>query len=532
MIAAANPLAVQAGLAVLRRSGNAIDAAVAVQAMLGLVEPESSGVGGGAVIMFHDARTGKNIAFLAREAAPAAATPRMFLRSDGKPMTHAFATITGRATGVPGAIAALWKAHSEYGKLPWRTLFGSAIQRSIAGFHVSPRLQKYIDGTFLQAHQPDVRRYLSRPDGTPLRAGDLLRNPEYARTLKLIAAKGPAAILTGRIAADIVSRTHGPPVPGALTLHDLGSYRVQVEPALCRPYRGYVICAPPPPFSGVGLLELMGILEHTNIAALGPANPQSWYLFAEASRLMYADRDYYVGDPAFVRAPLDGLLDPKYLASRRALIGTRAFSEAPAHGVPAGAPDLGKDDTHEPGGTSDIAIVDSQGNVISMTTTIEYYFGSGRMVDGFFLNNEMTDFSFVPSVGGRPVANAPAGGKRPRSSMTPVLVFRRDGRFYGAIGSPGGNSIPDYVAKALVGILDWHMSVQQAIDLPNLFARGPDIEGEVSRFSPAIIAGLAKRGIVMRAQRGEASGLEGIFVRHGHLQGGSDPRREGVALQP
>jgi gamma-glutamyltranspeptidase / glutathione hydrolase len=532
MVAAANPLAVQAGLAVLRRGGNAVDAAVAVQAMLGLVEPESSGVGGGAVILFHDARTGRNIAFLAREAAPAAATPRMFLQSDGKPMKHAYATITGRATGVPGAIAALWKMHAEYGKLAWRTLFGSAIRRSIAGFHVSPRLQKYIDGTFLQAKQPDVRRYLSRSNGTPLRAGDLLKNPEYARTLKLIAAKGAAAILTGRIAADIVARTHGPPVPGALALHDLASYRVTVEPALCRPYRSYVICAPPPPFSGVGLLELMGILEHTNIAALGPSSPQSWYLFAEASQLMYADRDYYVGDPAFVRVPIRGLLDPGYLEKRRALIGVKAFSTAPAPGVPAGASIPGSDNTDEPGGTSDIAIVDSQGNVVSMTTTIEYYFGSGRMVDGFFLNNELTDFSFVPRVRGRLVANAPAGGKRPRSSMTPVLVFRHGGQFYGAIGSPGGNSIPDYVAKSLVGILDWHMSVQRAIDLPNLVARGTQVEGEVSRFSPAIIAGLAKRGIRVQQQQGESSGLEGIFVRHGKLQGGSDPRREGVALQP
>ncbi|HEY4124229.1 MAG TPA: gamma-glutamyltransferase family protein [Rhizomicrobium sp.] len=531
MVAAANPLAVQAGLAVLRRGGNAVDAAVAVQAMLGLVEPQSSGVGGGAIIMVHDAARGTNLAFIGREKAPAGATLDMFMGPGAKPLPHREAMLTGRATGVPGAIAALWKAHSAAGRLPWNELFGDAIRTAREGFKISPRLQEHIDGKFPQAQAPDVKRYFSRPDGTPMRTGDLLRNPAYAETLALISEKGPDAILTGRIANDIAARTHDAPLPGTMTLQDLSSYQAEETPALCRPYRIYVICGAPPPASGVGLLELMGILERTDIGKLGPNDPQAWYLFAEASRLMYADRDHYVGDPNYVSVPVQGLLNSAYLAHRRALLGEHAAAQV-SPGTPPNAPATGSDATNPPGGTSQLVVIDAQGNVVSMTTTVESFFGSGRMVDGFFLNNQLTDFSSDPLDNGLPAANAVAGGKRPRSSMTPVLVFNKYGQFYGAIGSPGGTSIPAYVGKSLVGILDWNLSVQSAVDLPNLIARDPNIEGEVSRFSPDIVKGLAEKGIVLKQESGESSGLHGIFVKNGQLEGGADSRREGAALQP
>ncbi len=526
-VGAANPLAVEAGLAILRAGGNAIDAAVAVQATLGLVEPQSSGLGGGAFLVYYDAKTGKVTAFDGREAAPAGATPGMFLGADGKPLPFPDAVTSGRSTGAPGAIAMLGLAHERFGHLPWRDLFGTATHAAEDGFAAPKRLARFASSNFPQARLPDAKAMFSRPDGTPVQAGDTLRNPAYAATLRTIAAKGPRALLEGPIAEQIAARTHDEPRPGTLTARDLAAYQPHVVEPVCRPYRVYVVCVPPPPSSGVSLLQMLAILEHTDIAARGPADPQAWFLFAEASRIMYADRDRYVADPAFVRVPVDGLLDPAYVASRAALIGDNA-GPAPAAGKPPGlAARLGKDATIEAAGTSHFVVVDAKGNVVSMTTSVESLFGSGRAVDGFFLNNQLTDFSFVPVEDGQPVANAVAPGKRPRSSMSPVIVLDGNGRLFAALGSPGGSAIITYNAKTLVALLAWGLTMQESIDLPNLYSRGNEFYGEVAKFPPDVLSGLAARGVVVKTGRGEESGLHGFAVRDGRFDGAADPRREG-----
>jgi gamma-glutamyltranspeptidase/glutathione hydrolase len=529
-VIAANPLAAQAGLNVLKRGGSAVDAAIAVQAMLSLVEPQSSGIGGGAFMNYYDARTGKLTIYDGREVAPAQAVSTMFLDASGKPLPFDTAVVSGRATGVPGAVKMLGLAHEEHGKLPWSGLFDDAERTADQGFIVSPRLERMIHADFAENHMPDVIAYFSRPDGTLLNAGDRLVNKPYADFLRRLAAQGPAALYAGSTAAKIVARTHQAPLAGTMTMSDLANYRPIKREPVCGPYRVYLLCAPPPPASGVGLIELMEILQNTDIAARGPDDPQAWYLFAEASRLMYADRDKYVGDSAFVKVPVAGLIDPAYAAQRAKLIGPSA-GPPPAAGVPAGALVAGTDRTLEPTGTSHFIVRDAAGNVVSMTTTVESIFGTGRMVDGFFLNNQLTDFSFSPTDDrGRPVANAVAPGKRPRSSMVPTILLTRDGRFAGAIGSAGGNSIIVFVAKSLVAAIDWNMTMQRALAAPNLVARGPNFNGEVTKFSPEILAGLRQRGIDLKPGQGEDSGLTGVMIRDGRVDGGADPRREGVVL--
>ncbi|HEY2047740.1 MAG TPA: gamma-glutamyltransferase family protein [Caulobacteraceae bacterium] len=531
MVAAANPQAVEAGLAVLRRGGNAVDAAVAVQATLGLVEPQSSGVGGGAFIVAYDPRTGKVTAYDGREFAPAGATKDLFLHPDGSPMSYPEAVLSGRSAGAPGAIAALYMAHKEQGKLPWASLFTDSEKLAETGFMVGPRLQGMVVGRAPQTKAPDVIAYFKGPDGQPIRAGERLKNPAYAATLRLIGAQGPDAILKGRIAADIVARLHQGPLPSTMTLADLAAYRPQRSEALCRPYRIWVVCAPNSPSGGLPTLEGLGILEHTDIASRGPADPQAWFELAQAERLMYADDRYYNADPAFVTVPVAGLLDPAYLAQRASLIGTTA-GPPPAPGHPAGAPVRGSDATREPGGTSSFVVVDRWGNVVAMTTTVESVFGDGRMVDGFFLNNQLTDFSFNPAnPDGTPAANAVAGRKRPRSSMSPTIILDRQGRFVAAIGSPGGLAIPSFVLKGIVGALDWKLSMQDAVALPNLVALGNLFISEPEKFAPGVVDGLKARGVELKGGIGvEDSGLHGVIVRDGALQGGADPRREGVAL--
>ena len=528
-VIAANPLAAQAGLNVLKRGGSAVDAAIAVQAMLSLVEPQSSGVGGGAFMTYYDGRSGKVSVLDGREVAPAQAVSTMFLRSDGTPLSFDEAVLSGRATGVPGAVRMLAVAHEERGKLPWSSLFGDAEKAARDGFIVSPRLARLVHADYAENHAPDVVAYFSQgPSGRLVEAGDRLTNAAYADFLNRLASQGPAALYSGSTAAKIVERTRAGPLGGSMTMADLATYRPVKREALCRPYRVYVMCVPPPPSSGVGLIELMKMLERTDIAQRGPGDPQSWYLFAEASRLMYADRDRYVGDIASV--PVDGLLDPAYVASRAQLIGPTA-GPAPSAGVPAGAKVAANDTTYEPTGTSHFIIRDGDGNVVSMTTTVESIFGSGRMVDGFFLNNQMTDFAFKPvDDQGNPAANAVAPGKRPRSSMVPTILLTPDGKFAGAIGSAGGNSIIAYVAKSLVASVDWNMTMADALAAPNLVARGPNFQGEVTKFSPEILEGLRQRGIDLKPGQGEDSGLTGVLIRNGKIDGGADPRREGVVL--
>jgi len=529
-VIAANPLAAEAGLRVLKRGGSAVDAAIAVQAMLSLVEPQSSGVGGGAFMNYLDGRTGKITIYDGREVAPAQAVSTMFLDPAGKPLPFITAVVSGRATGVPGAVKMLGVAHEEHGKLPWSSLFGDAERTADEGFIVSPRLERMIHADYAENHAPDVIAYFSKPDGSLLNAGDRLVNKPYADFLRRLAAQGPAALYSGSTAAKIVGRTHAGPLAGSMTMADLAAYRPIKREPVCGPFQIYMLCAPPPPSSGVGLIELMMILERTDIASRGPNDPQAWYLFAEASRLMYADRDKYVGDPAFVRVPVAGLIDPAYVAGRAKLIGPTA-GPPPAAGVPAAAPVNANDHTLEPTGTSHFIVRDADGNVVSMTTTVESIFGTGRMVDGFFLNNQLTDFSFSPvDSEGRPAANAIAPGKRPRSSMVPSILLTRDGRFAGAIGSAGGNAILAYVAHSLVAAVDWNMSMADALAAPNLLARGPNFNGEVTKFSPDVLEGLQQRGIDLKPGQGEDSGLTGVLIRDGRIDGAADPRREGVIL--
>lgn len=526
MVAAANPLATEAGLAVLRRGGSAVDAAVAIQAVLGLVEPQSSGLGGGGFMVYYDARTRTVTAYDGRETAPAGATNRLFLGDDGKPLPFFDAVLGGISTGVPGAIAMLDQAHRDHGTLPWAGLFEPAETLADQGFIVSKRLAGMIASKAPEASAPDAVRYFTKPDGTRYVAGDRLRNPAYAKTLRLIAKFGASGLLTGPVAQDILARVHQAPRPSTMTLADLAAYRPVVQPALCRPFEQYVVCTPQAPSGGPGLQIALGILDHTDIATRSANDAKAWFQFGQASRLAYADRDRYVGDPAFVKVPVDGLLAPDYLASRAALIGDTVGPVTFGH--PQGAPPAGIDNTREPGGTSHFVIVDTKGNAVSMTTTVESIFGSGRMVDGFFLNNQLTDSSFSPAdPDGAPAANAPGPGKRPRSSMAPAIVLNRNGTFHAAAGSPGGSAIQAYDLKALVAILGWGMSPQDAAALPNLVAK--DNRFSADPFPPAIMAALAARGMKLETSRGEESGIQAVVTKNGGYLGGADPRREGRA---
>lgn len=526
-VAAAHPLAVEAGLRVLNAGGSAVDAAVAVQAVLGLVEPQSSGLGGGGFLMHYDAGRREITAYDGRETAPASATPELFYE-DGRPLEFRDAVLSGRSTGAPGVMPMLALAQKDHGRLAWADLFADAERLAREGFAVSPRLAGMISGPAPQAATPDARAYFTRPDGRPYQAGDILRNPAYAETVAALAREGAAALRQGPIAREIVDAVRREPRPGGLTEADLAAYQPLERGALCRPYRVHVVCVPPPPSSGVALLQLLAMAEKTPAIARGPDSPEAWVAFGRLQRLMYADRDRYVGDPAFARVPVQGLLDDGYVASRAALVpGLRS---APPPGDPPGGVLAGADATREDAGTSHFVVVDAQGNAVSMTTTVESVFGSGRMAAGFFLNNQLTDFSLVPTdAEGRPAANAVAAGKRPRSSMSPVIVLDREGRFVAALGSPGGNAILAYNAKALIGALDWGLPLQAAFDLPNLVVRGESVGADTEGFDPAIRAALAEAGMALRPNASETSGLHGAVWRGGRWDGGADTRREGVA---
>lgn len=530
MVAAANPLAVEAGLEVLRQGGSAVDAAIAVQAVLGLVEPQSSGIGGGAFLLHYSAATGDVVAFDGREVAPRGATPELFLDEAGQPLPFFKAQKSGRSTGVPGAVAMLEMAHRELGKLPWAAAWQPAIHLARDGFAVPPRLATLL--RMAQGMDPlgeDAQRYLL-PQGEPLAEGQLLRNAAYADTLHRIARDGAKGFYTGPVAQAIVAAAGRAPLPGTLSLEDLRDYRPQRLQPLCGPYRAYLVCGMRPPSSGgVAVLSVLGTLANFDMAANGPDSVRGWHLFVEAQRLAYADRDMYVGDDRFVQVPLAGLMDADYLRTRAALINPDRAMQTVTAGDPPGASRMAPDGAGGFSGTSHFVVVDARGDVVSMTTTVESLFGSQRMAAGFFLNNQLTDFSFLPrGANGLPIANAPAAGKKPRSSMSPTIVFR-EGQFELAVGSPGGNGIISYVSKALVGMLDWNLTPQQAIDLPNVVARGPVLaEG---RLDPALREGLLGLGHRFGQGRGaEGSGLHAIRVLpDGRLVGGADSRRDGVA---
>ncbi len=527
-VAAAHPLAVEAGLKVLARGGSAADAAVAVQAMLGLVEPQSSGIGGGAFLLHYSAATGEVSAFSGRETAPAAAKADMFVKDSGDPLGWFEAIIGGRAVGVPGIMPMLGEAQQRYGNLNWSELFEASIEAAEQGFAVPQRLARFAaGGRWPQAQVADVIEMFTNAHGETIIEGETWRNPDYGQTLRRMAETGPRTLLEPPISTQIIERSSKPPLPGSLIQSDFDAYRPAVSDAVCGPFLGHRVCVPPPPSSGVALLQMLAILEHTDIDERGPEDPVAWLQFAEASRLMYADRNQYVADPDFVEVPVEGLLDPDYVAERAGLIGERA-GELPEAGLP---PTFSRaaDDRFRQTGTSHFVVVDADGNVVTVTSSVESIFGTGRVVSGFFLNNQLTDFSFRAEIDGRPVANSVEPGKRPRSSMSPVLVFDEEDRLVAALGSPGGSAILAYNAKTIVGLLAWNLSLQEAIDLPNLVTLGENFYGEASKFPEEVLTGLAELGVEVQPGRGEESGLHGVvFFPDGRTDGAADPRREGT----
>jgi len=553
MVAAANPLASRAGVEILEAGGSAIDAAIAIQAMLGLVEPQSSGLGGGAFMVVYDPKTSKVWSYNGREKAPGAASPDMFLDPQTKqPIPYRNGIASGVSTGVPGVITMLQKAHQDYGLLDWGVQFEPAIKTAENGFKVSPRMANITArmGGFALNKDKNAKDYFFLDDGNKtIPVGFLRDNPQYANTLRAL-QKNPRALLEGPIAQEILRVTHRPPFPGSLTLDDMKNYQAKKTEALCSTYRSNIICGAQPPSSGpVAVQSILGVLENFDMKKLGMTS-EGWHIFSEASFLAYADRDKYIGDPDFIAVDADSLIDKEYLRSRADLIR----NDIAMKNVTAGNPNAlvrGKDSTPDNPSTSHFTVVDKDGLVVSMTTTVEAAFGSQRMAAGFILNNQLTDFSFQPrDSDGLLVANAVGPNKRPRSSMAPVIVFNPEGEFLFTSGSPGGSSIIAYTAKTIVGILDWGLSPQDAIELPNVIARNgrvaveakglkDEISGEIDRGSPAeefglpesLIKGLESRGHKVRRSKGEFSGIHIIYRdEDGTLIGGADPRREGVAL--
>lgn len=557
MVSAANPLAVQAGVAILARGGSAIDAAIATQMVLNLVEPQSSGIGGGAFLLHFDKGANKTLAYDGRETAPRNATPDLFLDSAGKPLGFLAAVDGGRSVGTPGLLRMLEAAHKAHGKLPWKDLFEPAIQLSEEGFAISPRMSVSIAGSAarIKAQGEPGASYFLNADGSAKAAGTLLKNPEFAATLKAIAAGGADAFYRGAIAQDIVNKVNQHPTnPGTLSLQDLSGYTHKVREPVCGVYRvQYRICGMPAPSSGgLAVLQTLGILQNFNLAGLGPNTLDSVHLISEAYRLAYADRALYVADPDFVNVPQAGMINADYLKSRASLISMQTTIGTPVAGTPPGmVQPRGADTSLNLPSTSHLSIVDGAGNAVSMTTTIENGFGSLQMVRGFLLNNQLTDFSFTATdAAGKPIANRVEPGKRPRSSMAPTLVFNAGtGDLEAAIGSPGGSAIIQYTAKSLIGMIDWKLNVQQAINLPNFGAQTnatTSIEKGSLIDTATVRDGLKARGHTVAQTDSFTSGLHGVVFNGwrddgsagllarnpgaGTYAGGADPRREGIAL--
>ncbi|MCB8822289.1 gamma-glutamyltransferase [Microvirga rosea] len=530
MVAAANPLAAQAGREILAAGGSAVDAAIAVQLVLNLVEPQSSGIGGGAFMVFWD---GQSMTTLdGREVAPAAAKPERFLGPDGKPMKFYEAVVGGRSVGVPGTVRLLETAHKRWGKLPWKQVMEPAIRLAEDGFAISPRLNGLLSQETYLPNNPLARAYFYEADGKPKAVGTILKNPAFAKTLRAIADNGAEAFYTGEIAEDIVATvTSHPTNPGDMTLDDLKAYKVVERDPVCGSYRTYKVCGMGPPSSGaIAVQQILGILETKDMAAMKPG-PEAVHWIAEAGRLAFADRSLFVADPAFVSVPVKGLVDPGYLKGRAALIdANKSMGKAKPGDPPFQKTFLwGPSDGIE-FGTSHMSIVDRNGQAVSMTTTIEDGFGSRQMTkSGFLLNNELTDFSFATVEDGKPVANRVEPGKHPRSSMAPTIVLDQDNKLYAVVGSPGGSLIINYVAKALVGLLDWKLDPQVAADLPNVGSRNGPTELEAGTEAEAWKAALEAKGHEVKLID-QNSGIHAIVVTPAGLVGGADSRREGVAI--
>ncbi len=530
MVSAANPLAVQAGADILAKGGTAADAMVAVQTVLGLVEPQSSGLGGGAFLVWYDAATATLTTLDGRETAPLAATPRLFQDDAGQPLDFFAAVVGGRSVGVPATPALMQEAHRRWGKSAWADLLTPARRLATNGFEVSERLAKSIawDADRL-ARARDTATYFL-PDGQPLPAGVLLKNPAYAATLADMAREGADIFYAGPLAFQIVERVQTANNPGKLSLFDLAIYRVKERPAVCISYHGNDVCGMGPPSSGaVAVGQILKTVEGFPLATLGPDNAQSWRLIGDASRLAFADRARYLADSDFVPVPVQGLLNNAYIATRGALLNrttalpeTRAGEPEYDHGM-----NQADDISLELPSTSHISIIDSFGNALSMTTTVENLFGSRLMVGGFVLNNELTDFSFASHRDGRPIANRVEPGKRPRSSMSPTIVLR-NGKPVLVIGSPGGSRIIGYVAQTIIAHLDWGMDIQAAISMPRLVNRGGTFELENTAFGTEMAPKLEAIGYTVQLGK-IASGLHGIAIGD-ELTGGADPRREGIVI--
>jgi gamma-glutamyltranspeptidase/glutathione hydrolase len=543
MVAAANPLAVEAGYEMLRQGGTAIDAGIASQLVLTLVEPQSSGIGGGAFLLYYD---GKKVqAYDGRETAPSKADEHLFQHPDGTPLSRVEGIVGGRSTGAPGVLRMLALAHREHGKLPWKTLFGPAIRLSEQGFAVSPRLHGLLEWDPYIRKDPTARVYFYGPDGKAWPVGHILKNPALAKTLHEIADGGADVFYTGHIARDIEAKVKSHPTnPGLLTAADIAAYHAKERTPVCNDYRAWTICGMPPPSSGgIAVAQMLGMFENFDMKALAPTNgvpgADAVHLFAEVGRLAYADRDKYAADTDFVPLPgrgIPALIDRNYLAQRARLIDLKHSMGKAEAGHPPGvetAWNWGMDNAIEAHSTSHIVAVDKFGAGFSMTTSVEDAFGSRQMVDGFILNNQLTDFSFDSVDASGPIANRVEPGKRPRSAMSPTIVFdKKTGQFVEAVGSPGGPLIINYVAKVLVGTLDWGLNVQEAIALPNFGSRNGPTELEAGRFPAAEVEALRARGhrISIGEQTSGLHGIERIGIHGVPLWfGGADPRREGVA---
>lgn len=539
MVAAGDLRAVDAGLKVLQDGGNAVDAAIAVHAVLGLVEPQSSGLGGGAFMLYYERTSGEITVFDGRETAPAGATPDMFMR-DGAPLGFVEAWQSGRSVGVPGQVALYKAAHDAAGEAEWATLFEPAIDLATTGFQVTPRLARFLaNESYRNAYRLDdnpVTAAYFFPGGEPLVAGDLRDNPGYAETLKSIATLGPSAFYTGALAEAIVEAAGEAPLGGTLSMADLANYSVKIRAPLCGLHEDYRICSAPPPSSG-GVAQNMIFGLYARLLPTEGEMSEEVFLkaFVDAQRLAYADRDHYVADADVVSVPSEDLINPDYLDARA---GDRFAPDAiPTPGDPGevlGRGSMigmwGRDATQHAPGTTHISIIDHDGNAVAMTATVESLFGSSRMAGGFLLNNQLTDFSFEPTKEALPVANAVEAGKRPRSSMSPTFVFDKDGDLLMVAGSPGGNSIIAYVAKSLVAVLHWGKTAQEAADLPNIIARGEKVRVEVADENGRRAAeALREMGYDVDARQGENSRLHLIVVREDGLEGGADKRGEGVA---
>ncbi len=534
MVSAANPYAVDAGVEILAAGGSAVDAAIATQLVLNLVEPQSSGIGGGSFVLHYDAATRSVTTYDGRETAPAAAKPDRFLR-DGKPISFFKIVNSGLSVGVPGTLGVMELAHRKHGVLPWSRLFEPAIRLSESGFEVSRRLNTLLIWYGAARFTPKARAYFFDDLGSPRPVGHILKNEELATTLRAISEHGASAFYDdGPIARSIIEALgNAPNFKGDMTLADIAGYQAKEREPVCFAYRKRRVCGMGLPSSGgITVAQTLKILEGYDLSPKGHGvmSPRSLHLIAEAEKLAYADRNRYLADEDFV-APPTGLLSPDYIAARRKIISDWAMERAmPGEPQEFARTHFGIDVTRERSGTSHLSIVDAKGNAVSMTTTIEGGFGSGIWASGFLLNNELTDFSFRPTDrDGRPIANRIEGGKRPRSSMSPTLVLNADGQLQAAIGSVGGSRIITYVAKSLIALIDWEMSAQEVADLVNFGSRGYGFELEIG--PQAIWQGLKVKPFGHRIVPDlMTSGTHVVVVRPGgELDGGADPRREGVA---